>query len=483
MPVVDLAVEGVDPDAAARINLPVLLRTRAIPYRFDDGQLFVAVADPTDIGVIDELRLASRTPIVVQPAPAADIAGALARLRNSEAAEDGDASPVAEAPAVRLVNELIAQAAAAGASDLHLLPQRSGMVVRLRVDGVLHETRTIPPALAGAAVARIKVMARLDIAEHRKPQDGRLSVEPGLLGRELDIRVSVLPTVEGEGVLMRLLEKSREAPTLTALGLSNQTQMALERVMAEPFGALLVTGPTGSGKSTTLYGALADLNRSEISIVTVEDPVEYRLPGIYQVQVSRRAGISFATALRSLLRSDPDVVMVGEIRDLETARISMEAALTGHHLLSTLHTSDAPGALTRLIDMGIEPFVAGSAVTAVLGQRLVRRLCLSCREPYEPTAEELDRLGYRGEATVFYRKRGCPECHKGYRGRIGLFQLLVMNGTLARMTADRATRDELAAAASTEAGMLSFWEDGLEKVAAGLTSADELARVARPDVG
>jgi type IV pilus assembly protein PilB len=327
------------------------------------------------------------------------------------------------------------------------------------------------------------VLAKLDIAERRKPQDGRISLNAAAAGRLLDIRVATLPTVEGEAVTMRLLDKSRSAPTLEELGFSDSMRDQLLRLVRRPTGALLVTGPTGSGKTTTLYAVLAETNRPEINVITVEDPVEYRLNGINQVQINMRAGLTFANALRSILRSDPDVVMVGEIRDGETARISIEAALTGHFVLSTLHTNDAPGAITRLNEMGVEPFVTGAAVSAVLAQRLARKLCQQCAAPYSVSTQEL--IGFRLDpelaasldGTVFHRPQGCARCaDTGYRGRIGVYQYLQMNEELEQLTANKGTRDEIEAVA-LKSGMRSMWDDGLDKVLAGLTSVEELARV------
>ena len=300
-------------------------------------------------------------------------------------AEDG----VSDAPLVRLVNSIIFQAAEDGASDVHFEPQEDALVVRFRVDGVLAEVQRIPRRMAPGVTTRLKVLAKLDIAERRKPQDGRISLTAAAAGRMLDIRVATLPTVEGEKVVMRLLDKSRRAPTLEELGLADDMRARLADIVARPTGALLVTGPTGSGKSTTLYAALTTINRPEVNIITVEDPVEYRLAGVNQVQINVRAGLTFASALRSILRSDPDVVMVGEIRDGETAKISIEAALTGHFVLSTLHTNDAPSTITRLNEMGVEPFLTGAAVTGVLAQRLARKLCPHCCEMYQPSVEEL----------------------------------------------------------------------------------------------
>jgi type IV pilus assembly protein PilB len=348
---------------------------------------------------------------------------------------------------------------------------------------VLHEVQRIPKRMMAGVTTRLKVLAKLDIAERRKPQDGRISLNAAAAGRMLDIRVATLPTVEGESVVMRLLDKSKRPPTLEELGLADEMRATLEEVVSRPTGALLVTGPTGSGKSTTLYAALAEINNPEINIITVEDPVEYRLAGINQVQINQRAGLTFATALRSILRSDPDVVMVGEIRDPETAKISIEAALTGHFVLSTLHTNDAPGALTRLNEMGVEPFLTGSAVTGVLAQRLARKLCTHCCEMYTPSVDELIKarvspdVAAQADWMIFYRKKGCPRCNQtGFKGRIGIFQLLAMSETLETLAAEKASREELERAAMEE-GMRTLWDDGLAKVAAGLTSIEELARV------
>ena len=378
---------------------------------------------------------------------------------------------------------MIFQAAEDGASDIHVEPQENELIVRYRIDGVLHVAHRVPKRLAAGVTTRLKVLAKLDIAERRKPQDGRITLGAAAAGRMLDIRVATLPTVEGESVTMRLLDKSREVPTLAEIGLSAEMEQQMDKILARPTGALLVTGPTGSGKSTTLYAALAGIKRDEINIITVEDPVEYRLGEVNQVQINPRAGLTFANALRSILRSDPDVVMVGEIRDGETARISIEAALTGHFVLSTLHTNDAPSAITRLNEMGVEPFITGAAVSAVLAQRLARRLCPHCAEAYEARADELLSLhvdevrAKQIEGALFYRKRGCPRCgDTGYRGRVGVFQFLEMSGRLEQLASEKASRDVIADAARDE-GMRTMWEDGIDKVAAGLTSAEELARV------
>jgi type IV pilus assembly protein PilB len=502
LPLVELSGTGIDPEAAKAVPLHVLERVAAIPYALEDGTLRVAIADPQNLHGIDELRLATRHTLELGVASREEILAELKRLvRASEAfgaraaveeemeveEEEGDdleaEDGISDAPLVRLVNSVIFQAAEDGASDVHFEPQEDALVVRFRVDGVLQEVQRIPKRMMAGVTTRLKVLAKLDIAERRKPQDGRISLNAAAAGRLLDVRVATLPTVEGEKVVMRLLDKSKKPPTLEQLGLSDDMRVALARIVSRPTGALLVTGPTGSGKSTTLFAALTQMNRPEINIITVEDPVEYRLPGVNQVQINVRAGLTFASALRSILRSDPDVVMVGEVRDGETAKMAIEAALTGHFVLSTLHTNDAPGALTRLNEMGVEPFLTGAAVTGVLAQRLCRKLCTHCCEMYTPTVEELLKarvspdVAAASDGMAFYRKRGCPRCGQtGYKGRIGIYQLLEMTENIQVLAASKATREEIERAA-LEDGMKTLWDDGLAKVAAGLTSVEELARV------
>jgi type IV pilus assembly protein PilB len=500
LPLVDLPSVGVGAEAAQLIPVNTLERAVAVPYAFEDDVLKVAVADPGNLHAIDELRLATRHTLELAVASGDDIRTELQRLvRAAEAvgtamlhAEEVDEPEgddlelddgISDGPLVRLVNALIFQAAEEGASDVHFEPQEDALAVRFRIDGVLREVQRIPKRMAAGVTTRLKVLSKLDIAERRKPQDGRITLSTSAVGRTLDIRLATLPTVEGEKVVMRLLDKSRRAPTLLELGLSEAMRADLSGVVARPTGALLVTGPTGSGKSTTLYACLAQINRPEINIITVEDPVEYRLAGVNQVQINVRAGLTFASSLRSILRSDPDVVMVGEIRDTETAKISIEAALTGHFVLSTLHTNDAPSTITRLGEMGVEPFLTGAAVSAVLAQRLARKLCTHCCEAYTPTEAELlearvsREIARASDGAVFYRKKGCPRCnHTGYRGRIGVYQLLTMSEEIASLAVRHASRDEIARAAM-ESGMRTMWDDGLEKVASGLTSVEELARV------
>jgi type IV pilus assembly protein PilB len=505
LPLVDLGMITVDPAATKVVPLHVLERSAAIPYEIDGDVLRVAVSDPGNVHAIDELRLATRLTVELAVASRDDVEAEVRRLvRQSEAfgaraaldeeaeafaAEEEDADDleaddgISDAPLVRLVNSVIFQAAEDGASDIHWEPQEDSLVVRLRIDGVLQEVQRIPKRLAAGVTTRLKVLAKLDIAERRKPQDGRIGLNAAAAGRLMDIRVAVLPTVEGESIVMRLVDKSKKVPTLVELGLSDDMQRKMTEIFMRPTGALLVTGPTGSGKSTTLYAGLTQVNRPEINIITVEDPVEFRLAGVNQVQINNRAGLTFAAALRSILRSDPDVVMVGEIRDGETAKMAIEAALTGHLVLSTLHTNDAPGALTRLNEMGVEPFLTGSAVTAVLAQRLARKLCTHCCEMYTPSVDDLIKakvspdVAAMTDGMALYRKRGCPRCNQsGYRGRIGIFQLMTMNEELETLAAQKAPREDIERAAMAH-GMRTLWDDGLAKVAAGLTSVEELARV------
>ena len=507
LPFVDILAEEIAQEAVDSIPLAVLQRVGALPYKFDGQTLYVAISNPADVAGIDELRLSTAYAVDLGVAPRNALATEVTRLARSNQSldvrvgaelraieldedeqelDDDDLEVddgISDAPLVRLVNALIFQAAEDGASDVHIEPQEDCLLVRFRIDGVLQEVQRIPKRLAAGVTTRLKVLSKLDIAERRKPQDGRMSLNAQAAGRLLDIRVATLPTVEGESVVMRLLDKSKRAPTLEELGLSAEMQVQLREIIHQPTGAMLVTGPTGSGKTTTLYAALTEINRPEVNIITVEDPVEYRLASVNQVQINQKAGLTFATALRSILRSDPDVVMVGEIRDGETAKIAIEAALTGHLVLSTLHTNDAPSTLTRLSEMGVEPFLVGSAVSAVLAQRLARKLCSHCCEMYSPSVEELLQarvspdVAASSDGMGFYRKRGCPRCNQtGYRGRIGIYQLLTMTEEVESLAVQKASREEIEREA-LRCGMRTMWDDGLAKVSAGLTSIEELARV------
>ncbi len=500
LPFIDLAEQRVSPDAVELIPLRTLRRVVAIPVVLEGDRLLIAVADPSNILAMDELRLATRHSVDIGIANREDIGTEIDKLvRRSEVIETQSAldsietideeddlevdDGVSDAPLVRLVNSIIMQAATDGASDIHFEPHEDALVVRTRVDGVLQETQRIPRRMAPSVTTRLKVLAKLDIAERRRPQDGRITLNARTVGRVLDIRVAVLPTVEGEQVVLRLIDKSRQVPTLESLGLSESMREQISAIIRKPTGALLVTGPTGSGKSTTLSAAMAEINKPELNIITVEDPVEYRLRGVNQIQINPKAELTFARALRTILRSDPDVIMVGEIRDAETAKIAIESALTGHFVLSTLHTNDAPGAITRLNEMGVEPYLTGSAVTAVLAQRLARKLCTNCCEMYVPTVDELvsakisPESAQAREGMVLYRKVGCPRCGRsGYKGRIGIFQLMLMNDELEALAARNGAREEIERVAASS-GMRSLWDDGIAKAAAGLTSIEELARV------
>jgi type IV pilus assembly protein PilB len=478
LPGIELDRVALDPDAVRTAPLELLERLRAVPFDLTGNVLSVALADPSP-NAVAELERATGKRVAVALTAHEDLVAVLETLERGGTIDAEQLDVVDDfaddAPAVRAVNEILRVAVATQASDVHLIPGQHGVFVRLRIDGVVqdHATLTIEEALA--VVSRLKVLARLDVAERRRPQDGRFGVRT-TTGRPIDIRAAILPTVHGEGAVLRLLGKLRTPPSFTDLGLSNAMQMELERIVDRASGALLVTGPTGSGKSTTLHAALSDIARPERNVITIEDPVEYDLPGTYQIQVNPIAGVTFASALRSVLRGDPDVLMVGEIRDHETAQLALSASLTGHFVLSTLHTGDAPTAVTRLVEMGVEHYVVSAALAGVIAQRLARRLCLYCREPYVPSEELLESLGFAGEPSTFFRATGCPYCSGGYRGRIGVFQLLTIDDRLRAGIAAGCSHDELVRGA-TAAGLASLWDDGLAKVAAGLISVEELHRV------
>jgi len=489
--------QGVDPAVLGLIDDRNAHRYQAIPvWLLPDGRLLVAMSDPSNVLAIDDLRIITGHEIAAAYAMPEEIQAALRdRGRIAEFVQDlveeteADADVPApdtlvaadDAPVVRLVNSIIGRAVEEGASDIHWEPQQRGLVIRYRVDGVLREVASVPLRLAPGVVSRLKIMADLDIAEKRVPQDGRVALSSG--GRELDLRVASLPTVHGESVVVRILDRHNATLTLDQLGFPPEVRRRYERCYRRPYGAILVTGPTGSGKSTTLYATLNQLNSPEKKIITVEDPVEYRLPGINQVQVNAKAGLTFASGLRSILRSDPDIVMIGEIRDRETAQIAVESALTGHLVLATLHTNDASGALSRLTEMGVEPFLTASAVVGVVAQRLVRRLCAECRQ--EVAVSHAALREFAGDAGVpsgvpdpvpVYRAGGCSACGEtGYTGRIGVYEMLVMSEPIERLTVERASSEEIRRRARRD-GMLTLLQDGLLKVLRGLTSLEELAR-------
>jgi type IV pilus assembly protein PilB len=492
----DLTNFQLDMAAAGLLSERLCRRYGAIPVRFiDDTTLQVAMVDPANVLVADDLRIMTGYAIMPAIASEADIVGAIGKLnrlddRVTEASDtlvglgDDEVTDIREMteepPIVKLVNSVIAQSVDDAASDIHFEPQAKELMVRFRLDGVLHEVMSVPRRMQNGVISRLKVMADLDIAERRVPQDGRIGLVVG--GKPIDMRVATLPTVYGEKIVMRLLDKSNVMLDLTDLGFSTKALKRFQRSFTRPYGAILVTGPTGSGKSTTLYATLNIINSPEKNVITVEDPVEYRLSGINQVQVNTKAGMTFPAALRSILRCDPDIVMVGEIRDRETANIAVESALTGHLVLSTLHTNDAPGALSRLTEMGIEPFLTSSAVDCVLAQRLARRLCKECKEPYEPSEEMLKKNDFPPEVfdmdkVTLYRPKGCSRCNNtGYKGRLGIYEVMIVSEAIRRLTVERKSADEISRVAQAE-GMRNLREDGIDKVLQGLTSIEEIARV------
>lgn len=513
-PFVDFSKERIEPSAVNLVPQHIAQRYNLIPVRkTPDNKLLVAMADPTNVLAIDDLRLV--TGLEIQPAVAIPetVSEALSRHYRGEAtatatavvetvsslptavqeaistmrargelsAEEEEAVRIAEeAPIIRAVNAIIHQAIRERASDIHVEPERRSVRIRYRIDGVLHEIMNLPRFLHPPLTSRIKIMADMNIAERRLPQDGRIPIRTPD-GKDYDLRVSCIPTITGEKIVMRILDRQNPLIGLHKLGFFPDTYAQLERLISLPHGIILSTGPTGSGKTTTQYSILNRLNTTEVNIITIEDPVEYQLPGIYQVQVNTKAGLLFSNALRFFLRHDPDIMMVGEIRDLETAEIAIEASLTGHLVLSTLHTNDAPTSITRLIDMGVEPFLISASLIGALAQRLVRTLCPRCKEPYKPPVEALRRLGLTPEeveGVTFYRGRGCEYCrHTGYYGRTGIFELMTVTEEIAELIVRRAPLSEIREAAKA-AGMKTLLEDGMRKAMAGITTIEEVLRVA-----
>jgi type IV pilus assembly protein PilB len=494
---VDLAEYPVD--ATTTVLLPEALarRYRALPIAERDGKLIVAMSDPANVYALDDIRTITGRDVQPVVATANDVERAIQKYAGMDSqvealasvAADAAESDVAEleealedAPIVKLVNAIMTQAVGDRASDVHLEPGEKNVRIRFRVDGVLHEPMPAAPKnIQGGLISRLKVMADLNIAEKRVPQDGRISMKVG--GKQLDLRVATLPTVYGEKVVIRVLDKSNALLKLEDLGFLQRSYDQFSLSFKKPYGAILVTGPTGSGKSTTMYSTLNILNEIDKNIITVEDPVEYRLAGVNQVQVNPKAGLTFASALRSILRADPDIVLIGEIRDKETATIAIEAALTGHLVLSSLHTNDAPSAITRLVEMDVETFLVASAIDCVVAQRLARKLCERCKVAYQPEQAELAAAGYPewlwGEIPELFRHTGCPACsNTGYRGRIGLYEVMQMSEEIERLTVERASADAIKAVA-IEQGMIGLREDGLEKARLGVTSLEEVARVVK----
>ncbi|MFL5906870.1 MAG: GspE/PulE family protein [Solirubrobacterales bacterium] len=490
---VDLAIFHVDMAAANLISVKSARRHQAVPIFFiDDGTVLLAMADPANVLALDDVQMATGLNCRVAVAPSGDIDALIGKLstlqttvtetieeeEEEEAAEITDLHASAEdAPVVKLVNSILGQAVTEGASDIHFEPNNSEMRIRFRVDGVLQEMAKVPKRMVSGVVSRIKIMSDLDIAEKRIPQDGRVAVT--IEDRRIDLRITTLPTQRGEGASIRILDAASAVRTLDDLGMDGEERQRFEKSFRQPYGAVLVTGPTGAGKSTTLYAALQELNEVNRNIVTIEDPVEYQLEGISQIGVNRKAGLTFATGLRSMLRADPDVIMVGEVRDSETGRIAIEAALTGHMVLTTLHTNDAPGAVTRLQEMGIEAFLTSSAVDCVVAQRLARLLCPHCKKRTVIPQTALAESGFRtGTDLEAYEPVGCGRCHgAGYRGRIGIYSVMVLSERIKEMVVAMASEADINQVAIQE-GMSTLREAGLAKVRAGVTSIGEVARVA-----
>lgn len=495
VPLTDYPVDGT---AVSMLPAALCRRHGVLGIGFEGETLVLAMVNPTNVLAIDDARTASGRTVKPLQVDERELQSALDRyLRADDELNDLTSSLEEEAsaqanqqvdltdgalddvPIVRFVNLLVSQAIQDHASDIHIEPGEHEVRVRYRIDGVLHEMAPAPKNIQNGVISRLKIMSDIDIAERRKPQDGRMSVRHG--GRQIDLRVATLPTVWGEKVVMRILDNTNTSMTLTDLNLLEQNFAAYQRSYSKPYGMILVTGPTGSGKSTTLYTTLNAVARPEINVITVEDPVEYRMAGINQVQVNPKAGLTFASALRSILRSDPDVVLLGEIRDHETAQIAIEASLTGHLVLSTLHTNDAPSAVTRLTEMDIEPFLVGSALDSVVAQRLARRLCDRCKAPAQYTPAQLQGLGFLAAdvdtVPEFFGPVGCAVCsNTGYRGRIALHEVMTVTEEIERLAVARASSAEISRVAQQQ-GMLTLRQDGWEKVKRGMTSVDEILRV------
>jgi type IV pilus assembly protein PilB len=498
LPFVELVDFPVERTAVALVPAAICRRYNVLPIGIVGDILTLAMADPGNVFAIDDVRALARMQVKPVVAEESDLRAAIDRFHRADGElsdlttaleeESGASNEVAlsnqeaiedDAPIVRFVNLLISQGIQDKASDIHIEPAEYEMKVRYRIDGVLHEMQSAPKAIQNGVISRLKIMSEIDIAERRKPQDGRMSVSHG--GRKIDLRVATLPTVWGEKVVMRILDNTSSSLAMENLALLPNNAEAFRRSYTKPYGMILVTGPTGSGKSTTLYTTLNTVAKPEINVITVEDPVEFRMPGINQVQVNPKAGLTFASALRSILRSDPDVVLIGEIRDHETAQIAIEAALTGHLVLSTLHTNDAPSAITRLTEMDIEPFLVGSALDCVVAQRLARRLCDRCKVAYAPNPHDLAalRVGYDTSMAppTLYRPEGCTNCsNTGYRGRIALHEVMVVSEEIERLAVARSSSADISRVAM-EQGMATLRQDGWAKAQLGHTSIEEVLRV------
>ena len=493
---VDLGEYRVDVAATALLPEAVARRYRALPIAERDGKLLVAMSDPANVYALDDIRIITGRDVQPVVATASDVENAIRKYANlggdvEELAEDAASAreetsdiehlemAIEEAPIVKLVTAIINQAVGDRAADIHIEPTERDVRVRFRVDGVLHEVMHSPKKIQAGLLSRLKVMADLNIAETRLPQDGRIGLKVG--GRQIDLRVASLPTVYGERMLLRVLDKSSALIKLEDLGLQDQAYESFEHAFRKPNGIILVTGPTGSGKTTTMYSTLNILNDPTKNVITVEDPVEYKLKGINQMSVNPKQGLTFANSLRAILRADPDIVLIGEVRDRETATIAIEAALTGHLVLTSLHTNDAASAITRLVEMELETFLVASAVDCIVAQRLARVLCEKCKEGYAPDTAELAAAGYPeaqwAEITGLFRPVGCAACAKtGFRGRIGLFEVLTVTEEIERLTIEQASATRISAVA-VEQGMITLKDDGLTKAKTGITSIEEVLRV------
>ena len=485
---VELAQVHVDANAVQLLPEKVAVRLGALPLCFvDETTVRIAVSDPTNVVASDDLRLALGLAIDLVVVSAGELRHALERSYRStihvDVEPEPEQAPVEDvradgesAPAIKLANQLIARAIEDGASDIHFEPQPHGLVVRARIDGVMRRLADVPKSLQPAVTSRLKIMGELDIADRRVAQDGRMSIRYG--NAPMDLRVAVLPTTYGEQVVLRILHRASGRLTLSDLGMSEAAETAFARAIRQPYGAVLACGPTGSGKTTTLYAALELLNDDERVLTTIEDPVEYQIPGVNQIEVNARAGLTFASGLRTILRSDPDVLLVGEVRDEETARIAIQAAMTGHLVLTSLHTHNAASSIARLRDMGVEQSLLATSINCIVAQRLARRLCTECAEPYEITDEELAEAGAAGqglEGQTLHRARGCAHCAAtGYSGRVALYEVMPIAGRIRRLI--EASTEEIFAAA-VEAGMVTLREDGLRLCRAGVSSLDEVRRV------
>ena len=487
LPFVDLTRASPSRDVIDLVPRDVVENYGIVPVKMHQGKLIIATDDPMVTFMADDLRFVLNRELTFALTPTSGLNNAraeaygLGKKVDQPKKKGGQVEEEeAEAPVIRLVHEILETALRQRASDIHVEPQADRVRVRYRVDGVCHEAHSLDKELSGPVITRLKVMAKMDISEHRKPQDGRISLT--LLGRPIDLRVSLVPATAGESIVMRILDREAGLISLDQLGFVGEDRERFERIIKRPNGIFLVTGPTGSGKTTTLYAALKQLNKPNVKIITAENPVEYHLAGINQAEVRHNIGLDFARILRSMLRQAPNIILVGEIRDAETAEIAIQASLTGHLVFSTLHTNDAPSALTRLVDMGVKPFLAATAVTAVMAQRLLRRLCLSCRQPAAPAASLLTAVGLKPEdiaQRTIYRAVGCRECRfEGYKGRVGIYELFSMDPHIREVVYGGGSSSAVRAQARLTGGLRSLREDGLRKVFEGVTSIEEVLRVA-----